>query len=76
MSNGWKSYNGTGTPAWTAFSAVWKIINPWLLSLWRCDTTNSGHIGIGEFQELCQEFGIEEVIVIMILDHAQLLLGE
>ena len=30
--------------------------------IWRCDTTNSGHIGIREFQDLCQEFGIEEVV--------------
>ena len=45
----------------------------WLISyldwsLWRCDTTNSGHIGIGEFQELCQEFGIEEVTVVLIFN--------
>jgi len=38
----------------------------------RCDTTNSGHIGIGEFQELCHEFGIEEGdsdIIFADLDH-------
>lgn len=38
----------------------------------RCDTTNSGHIGIREFQDLCQEFGIEEGdsdIIFADLDH-------
>ena len=65
--------NGTRITAWAALPAVWQtnkqtkqrqqrhcyVLYIWI---WRCDTTNSGHIGIREFQDLCQEFGIEEVV--------------
>ena len=47
---------------------IFQLISYSDWSLWRCDTTNSGHIGIGEFQELCQEFGIEEVTVVLIFN--------
>ena len=68
-----KNKNGTRITAWAALPAVWQtnkqtkqrqqrhcyVLFIWI---WRCDTTNSGHIGIREFRDLCQEFGIEEVV--------------
>ena len=62
-----KNKNGTRITAWAALPAVWQANKQTKQRqqkhvLFRCDTTNSGHIGIREFQDLCQEFGIEEVV--------------
>ena len=62
-----KNKNVTRITAWAALPAVWQTNKQTKQRqqkhvLFRCDTTNSGHIGIREFQDLCQEFGIEEVV--------------